>query len=441
MSEKKYVTNFDILDETVWVKDEDLTNNVATNFESTNTALNNLDLNTDSLSGKTIAIIGSSNADGTGWWQPSGQTKDETNDGFAVYLRQKGATVRNFAVGGSGIIDIDGLPTYEQQFNAIVSAGINPDILIIWMGYNDLLKICSATTAENASRFGYPNLVSWNALTGNTWCDKFDSLLRTAKVTYPECKVIVCLRTSYIQNMNKNLNYFMSCCTKIARKYFIPIFDMDYYCQAPINIPELKAVYYAQDGHFNEKMYMEVIGPALHKFIINNDIGVNYKDSDLLYTNVPILASNVDSNIDNAITNWLGNIPFDNTWLTKAVCLTDSGAQNAFMIVGRVSATVWVALWLRTSGAITFYIHSEGGLTKKNVTLTNAYPNNNNTLTRSPLRVLHARVYVIYLHSISCYCNSQIVLYMRSLRSLLDYPCKPTIYSYATSGSVHALPR
>ena len=102
MADKKYVTNFELMDNTVWVRDNENYNNV---------------------NGKYIAIIGDSNSAGAGWWVWQGLERDNTNDGFAPMLREffTDSVVNNYSVNGAGLYNPDGSGTLQLdvQLNEI----------------------------------------------------------------------------------------------------------------------------------------------------------------------------------------------------------------------------------------------------------------------------------------------------------------------------------
>lgn len=337
MSNKKYVTNFDILDSAVWVKDTDNYNNV---------------------NGKYIAIIGDSNSAGAGWWVWQGLERDETNDGFAPMLREffNDSTVKNYSVNGAGLLNPDGsgTPQLDEQINQI---GGTPDYLIIWLGNNFLQSI--TTNTRYAEKVGSLQLNEWNNFPTDTIYGQLNNLIKTAKTRYPLCKIITMFRPTRHDINNKNMNYIFASYRKILQKWSVPIIDLEAYLNASYYNSEQLARYYtsATDNHLTETAFRELVGPIVISALLNNCEITSYKNSNVIY--VAGGDGTNETQILNAIQQYEQDEPNDTGTYAKPVVFTGSGASWRFGLLFKFKAgsenNYQLVTWQTASGKMMNY--------------------------------------------------------------------------------------
>lgn len=213
------------------------------------------------VNGKTIIMLGDSNAAGVGWYQANGESKNDTNDGVFAVLRKKmpSATFLNYAISGAGFVD--GTNILEQ----IESIEGTPDIIFLWAGGNDISEYIHGNmtiTAPEMISFAYEDFDE--SLYGNV-----NKALYTLRTRYPLAKICGVIRT-YNQNQRIDIQQgIYGIISNIYRKYQCSVLNLNDYSNIVQNI-EAQEDYWYDTKHYSQKAFVELIAPIFYAALINN---------------------------------------------------------------------------------------------------------------------------------------------------------------------------
>lgn len=132
------------------------------------------------LDGKTILMVGDSWGFGFGW-----------EGGFANLIRRdfQGATVMNYSVSGAIVCDFDSSMAVFQQLVSASSAGIQPDIILMDGGGNDML---AGRTSGEINLDGYGS--AWDT---STAARALDTLFYIVRQSWPTVKIVYYTTTRF----------------------------------------------------------------------------------------------------------------------------------------------------------------------------------------------------------------------------------------------------
>jgi len=152
------------------------------------------------------------------------------------------ATFRSYAVNGqsfySGIV---------PQFNNCMAEG-KPDILIIWMGNNDISRWTQGT-------IGFPKFGKY-ALTDFDSDTAFDNLNKTLyhlRNEYPDVKVMGFIRTKSFPLRKMRSAWFWTMINRIYQKWNVPVFDLELIGNINESVAGSKAYWMKDDRHYNDR--------------------------------------------------------------------------------------------------------------------------------------------------------------------------------------------
>lgn len=219
--------------------------------------------NSDRLNGKTIVMFGDSNGAGEGW---------TGSDGVFTVMREMypSANWKNYSVGGAPFIETSDIALINQ-YNKMVSENVKPDYLILFSGNNDII-IQSENTGTNVIGYHTSYLPYWydsSRLDRTTSVGSLAYLINLIKTNYPECKLSAVKRTNSHTHLDNIYKWAWDEFYYTFVKYDVPLMDFNTIFSADPIIPEVKAAYWADESHYNENGFRELVAPAIDSLLFN----------------------------------------------------------------------------------------------------------------------------------------------------------------------------
>lgn len=205
-------------------------------------------LDSDSLDGKTIVLIGDSTISGTGWPE---------SGGFEKLIKEKypNCQVRNLGVNGATLIN-NGV---WNQINPYYESEQPADIIIIGAGINDLGSGAPIGTFDNT------NFSPWENFDESTTCGALEMILASLLgYMYQDAKVF------YFNSISSNSGQieFWDTIKQICQKWSVPF--LDFAREGCINVEGNGSIYLSSYLYLNEAGYRRLwpmLDHALQKYI------------------------------------------------------------------------------------------------------------------------------------------------------------------------------
>ena len=249
----------------------------------------------DCLVGKTIVLLGDSNAD---LWGETNPFSDVEN-----------VTFYNLAVGGA-VWSTQNQNNIEAQYNSMVSSGYTPDYVILWAGGNDI-----STYFPN---WGLPMLGTYTEPTETTTFESMRRVLCKLRNNYPTAKLFGIVRGNK-QNSNTPINrftYVMGIIERIYEAWNVPVLSFDSISNITVEISNSRSTYFENDNiHYNSaglKLFTNMIKNALRGGLVTHSA----RRIEVLFA--PTTCATVDQAAAWVVDQLLkGNASYANWWIEQ----------------------------------------------------------------------------------------------------------------------------
>ncbi len=292
-----------------------------------------------------LAVLGDSNAEGYGWWIYKAN-KTTKNDGYCAVLRElyPNATIDNYAVSGS-TLSSNTSNYLLSQLNEMLASKKEYQHVIIQSGFNDISTLYNGTK----NYIGITPLSRDLCMAINTYdtcVNAFCSYVTAIKKAIPTAKIHFLMRESQYTDSDVRQYSYYNLHDEIALA--CQIIGVDFidlaYDGITSNNPEQKLLYYADDLHWNERAFREIVTPFIISHLIGDSNGsynntnkcivVNSIGNSELFNNNTTITSGIQAFIDTMPELWSFNgqlILSSSRYNYSATIVKNSSSVNMFI--------------------------------------------------------------------------------------------------------------